>query len=98
MLPLPQALPSPEGTAIESPAQRGSVVERAEACLRGNAYLALKNVGCEFDQGVLTLRGCLPTYHLKQMAQTAVAHIEGVERIVNAIEVVSPSARISRPI
>jgi hypothetical protein len=43
------------------------VVEGAENRLRSNSYLALKNVSCEFREGVLTLRGYLPSYYLKQM-------------------------------
>lgn len=69
------------------------VAEGAETCLRHNSYLALKNVSCEYEEGVLTLRGCLPTYYLKQMAQTAVARLDGVEQVVNEIEVVPASRR-----
>lgn len=78
---------------LDAPATHRSVLEDAESRLRGNAYLALQNVSCEFRQGVLTLRGCLPTYYLKQMAQAAVAHVSGVERVVNEIEVLAPSRR-----
>jgi hypothetical protein len=35
----------------------------------------------------------LPTYYLKQMAQSVVARIEGVQRIVNEIEVVGTVLR-----
>ncbi len=66
-----------------------SISERAEALLRGNSYLALKNVSCECKEGVLTLRGCLPTYYLKQVAQTTVGGLDGVKRLVNLIEVVN---------
>ena len=69
------------------------VVEGAETRLRSNSYLALKNVSCEFSEGILTLRGCLPSYYLKQMAQTAVARIDGVDRIVNEIMVVASPRR-----
>jgi osmotically-inducible protein OsmY len=69
------------------------VAERAESELRRNGYVALKNIACECREGVLTLTGCLPTYYLKQMAQEAVAHLDGVGRIDNRIEVVSPSSR-----
>ena len=51
-----------------SPLLHQQVVDWAESCLRHNPYLALKNVQCDFHEGVLTLRGCLPTYYLKQMA------------------------------
>lgn len=69
------------------------IAEGAENSLRHNSYLALKNVRCDYHEGVLTLRGCLPTYYLKQMAQSVVARIEGVQRIVNEIEVVTASTR-----
>src|SRR5262249_8894297 len=61
-----------------------------------NSYLALKNVRCDFHEGVLTLKGCLPTYYLKQMAQSVVGRIEGVQRIVNEIQVVASAARGGR--
>ena len=63
--------------------------ERAEQRLRCNSYLALKNITCEIEQGTLILRGQLPTYYLKQIASTAVADLDGVERVINQIEVVS---------
>ncbi len=65
------------------------IAEGAENRLRCNSYLALKNVSCEYREGVLTLRGCLPSYYLKQMAQTAVARLDGVQRIDNQIEVIA---------
>jgi osmotically-inducible protein OsmY len=71
------------------PAQPQGLVEGAESCLRGNPYLALKNVSCDYHEGVLTLRGCLPSYYLKQMAQAAVSRVAGAARIVNQIEVIA---------
>jgi CheY-like chemotaxis protein len=65
--------------------------EAAENRLRRHRYLALRHVSCECHDGVLTLRGCLPTYYLKQLAQAAVVGIEGVERIENEIEIVGRS-------
>jgi hypothetical protein len=70
--------------------------ELAEGSLRRHPYMALKNVTCDLLGGVLVLRGCLPTYYLKQVAQEAVAPLEGVERIDNQIQVVTrafPSPR-----
>jgi osmotically-inducible protein OsmY len=64
--------------------------ELAEGLLRGNAYLALQHISCDFHAGVLTLRGHLPTYYLKQVALTAVAAVEGVERIDDQIEITPP--------
>jgi hypothetical protein len=42
----------------------------------------------------LVLRGCLPTYFLKQMAQEVVAHqFHQIERLDNRIQVVGPAPR-----
>lgn len=70
------------------PTKSLDISERAEHLLRGNAYLALKNVSCDYHDGILTLHGYLPTYYLKQIAQTSVAGLDGVSRIVNRIQVV----------
>ena len=67
--------------------------ELAERCLRSNPYLALKNVSCDCREGVLVLRGCLPSYYLKQLAQEVVARLEGVQTIDNQIQVVTPASR-----
>jgi hypothetical protein len=72
-----------------------SPAEEAEARLRRNSYLALKNLSCDYNEGTLTLRGCLPTFYLQQVALAAVAGIGGVERIVSEIEVLT-SARCQR--
>ena len=65
--------------------------EMAESHLRSNSYLALKNISCEFREGVLILKGNVPTYYLKQVAQAVVAPTVGVERILNEIEVIPPA-------
>jgi osmotically-inducible protein OsmY len=75
----------PESSFSASPTH---ILEGAESRLRSNGYLAMKNVSCDYQDGVLTLRGCVPSYFLKQMAQTAVARLPGVERVVNDIEVI----------
>jgi CheY-like chemotaxis protein len=82
-------LASSPRTEAARPAGPAEVAERAAGRLRRNFYLALKNVTCECQEGVLTLRGCLPSYYLKQMAQTAVAGVQGVQRVENRIEVVA---------
>jgi osmotically-inducible protein OsmY len=70
--------------------------ELAERRLRRNPYPALRNISCEYQNGVLVLRGCLPSYYLKQVAQAAVDQLEGVERIDNQIQVVTPAVQSRR--
>jgi len=60
----------------------------AERRLHGSSSFFLRKVTCEFHEGVLTLRGQLPSYHHKQMAQELVFRIDGVEKIENRIDVV----------
>ena len=68
------------------------VAKLAESRLRCHSYLALKNVSCEYQQGRMILRGWLPTYYLKQVAQEVVAHVDGVTLIVNEISVLESVA------
>lgn len=67
--------------------------EQAEVWLRRSPYLALRNISCECRDGTLILRGCLPSYYLKQQAQAAVGRVEGVGPIANEIEVIAPPSR-----
>jgi hypothetical protein len=65
-------------------------IERAaQAALRRSDYFAIRDVECEYDDGVLTMRGRLPSFFLKQMAQSAVAHrLRGSSVIIdNQLEV-----------
>ena len=66
----------------------------AETRLRRNGHIATQDISCNFHEGVLTLRGCVPSYYLKQIAQTVVMQLDGVEQVDNRIEVTyRPSGR-----
>jgi osmotically-inducible protein OsmY len=69
------------------------IEESAEGHLRRSSYFALRDIGCTCHEGVVTLRGCLPTYYLKQLAQHVVSEIEDVCGIINQIEVLASSRR-----
>jgi osmotically-inducible protein OsmY len=66
------------------------IAEIAQAKLRRSSYLELRDVCCDFCSGILTLRGCVPSYHLKQLAQANVAEVPGVLEVDNRVEVVTP--------
>ncbi len=66
---------------------RNTVEKLAQHELRESSYRSLHNVRCDYREGVLTLCGRLGSYHLKQVAQTMVARIEGVELVRNRVEV-----------
>jgi osmotically-inducible protein OsmY len=70
-------------------ADRPSLERRIEDCLCRSGYLALRAVVCDTRGGIVRLRGSLPTYYLKQVAQATVAEVDGVRRIINRIVVVA---------
>jgi hypothetical protein len=59
----------------------------ARARLQDARYAKLRHVSCEFHEGILTLRGRVSSYYMKQIAQAVVQHLSGVERLVNRVEV-----------
>lgn len=72
----------PEISEVES-----GMVENAKKHLRERGYEELRNVTCEYFDGVLVLRGRVSSYFLKQMAQVAVHGISGISFVRNAIDV-----------
>jgi hypothetical protein len=78
---------------VSPPARRVDPADLAERALRNSPYLVLRNVSCECRDGVLILRGCLPTYYLKQVAQAVVGPVDGVRQVVNEIEVLCGAMR-----
>ena len=46
-------------------------------------------VECDYDDGILTLRGRVPTFYLKQILQSRLIDIAGVSGIDNQVDVVS---------
>jgi osmotically-inducible protein OsmY len=65
----------------------GGIAESARSRLQRSSYSALKDVGCTCRDGTLELQGFLPSYYLKQVAQTLVTGVDGVTAVVNRIEV-----------
>lgn len=77
-------------------AERRTVTAAARERLARCGRHGLTAIRCEHHEGVLFLRGRVPSYYLKQMAQEAVRTVAGVEEIVNCIEV-SAVARSGAP-
>ena len=53
-------------------------------------YLPLRYIECRLDDGVLVLRGRVPTFYLKQLAQTIGHSLKGIQRVVNELRVDFP--------
>ena len=58
------------------------IEETARIRLQHSPYRAIRRVTCRYQDGVLTLRGRVATFHYKQLAE-----IKGVTQIVNEVEV-----------
>jgi osmotically-inducible protein OsmY len=69
------------------------IARAAESRLRQTSHHALRRVTCEVNNGVAVLRGAVPSFYLKQVAQIVIGNLEGVARIVNQIDV-SPNMEI----
>jgi hypothetical protein len=61
----------------------------AQAKLTASPYLTLRKLACDSHEGVLAIRGQVSTFFLKQMAQTAVRDLPGVEEINNLVRVIA---------
>ncbi len=64
------------------------VTRDAESRLKGSSHLFLRSVRCGYDEGRLQLDGNVPTFYLKQLAQSLVQGVQGVEQIDNRLKVV----------
>jgi osmotically-inducible protein OsmY len=47
-------------------------------------------ISCEFHEGVLTLRGRVSTFYLKQVAQEMIRRLDGAGEVNNRLEVAAP--------
>lgn len=64
------------------------IVDVARQRILHQPHLTIQRIWCEFEEGKLFLRGQVPSFYYKQLAQEAVARLEGVSQVVNEIEVV----------
>lgn len=63
------------------------VKEAAKRRLRKSSYPSVKKVRCEVHGGVLVLSGRVSSFFEKQMAQETIAGLEGIDKVVNCVEV-----------
>ena len=54
-------------------------------------YVSLRTVSCQFKDGLLTLRGIVPSFYVKQVIFSLVEDLEceGIEQINDEIDVVN---------
>jgi hypothetical protein len=67
--------------------RRDAVVAEARKQLQNSPYYELHEVQCDYHEGVLILRGCVPSYFLKQIAQSLLIYLPSVEELDNHLKV-----------
>jgi osmotically-inducible protein OsmY len=63
------------------------LVDQVHGALSRSPYVARGNLRIEAEQGVVRLEGAVKSFFQKQMAQEVVRRLDGVERIVNCLQV-----------
>jgi osmotically-inducible protein OsmY len=75
---------------IDAPETRtGQILAEVRARLNDSPHFRShsREVSLRFADGVLTLHGCVPSFYLKQVLQSLLADVEGVEWIDNQVDV-----------
>ena len=66
-----------------------NISQAAERLLVQSGYPCLQGLTCRYYEGILTLHGSVPSYYMKQVAQTVVKEIKEVSLVDNRLHVVS---------
>ena len=77
---------------VQTVVQQCGVAEIVERRLRESMYPSLRTVRCQFKDGLLTLRGIVPTFYVKQVIFSLVEDLESerIKGINDEIDVVNP--------
>ena len=73
------------------PTQFGSatpeLLHRVDSAIRQNPHLTGHKVFCQEEAGIVVLHGRVSSFFQKQMAQESLKKLDGVEKIINELEV-----------
>ena len=78
---------SSDGTTQPDVSAGKTVAATVQRRLSESSYAAMRGVTCECEDGILVLRGIVPSFNMKQLAQEIVRKVEGVDAVVNDLEV-----------
>jgi hypothetical protein len=59
----------------------------ASKLLQSSSYAALRGLRCEVMETVAVVHGVVPSYFLKQMAQSVIRRLDGIQSVMNLVEV-----------
>jgi len=93
---------SPADARLEGKAMENRIVSQARDQLSKSDHFRSRcdTIGIEYQKGHLVLIGRLPSFYLKQVLQTVLRGLPGVQRIDNRVDVISNtglSSAKSRP-
>lgn len=63
------------------------LLHRVDLAIKQNPHLSRHQVFCQEEQGIVILHGRVSTFFQKQMAQESLKKLEGVEKVINQLEV-----------
>ncbi|MDR1960044.1 MAG: BON domain-containing protein [Planctomycetaceae bacterium] len=69
---------------------------KVNSALKKNPYLTGSNLHFEAEEGRVVLRGVVPSFFQKQMAQESLRSVEGIQEILNELEVMGKSLRLDK--
>lgn len=77
--------------SFEPPTNAGDrdLEQRVRAFLFDRGYGALRRVKVEASNGVVALRGNLPSFHMRQLAVECTKRVAGVRDLIDCIQIVS---------
>lgn len=69
----------------------GEVLKRVYRSLAQSCHFMQhwREISCTYKEGILTLRGTVPSFYLKQVLQTMLMDVPGVRRVDNRVDVIS---------
>ncbi len=65
----------------------GELLQRIDTAIKSSPHLSGHEVVCQEESGIVVLHGRVGSFFQKQMAQEALKRLEGVERVINELEV-----------
>ena len=87
---LPKSVADRTGRLTPVPLETAAAqLARAQSCLRTANSEAIRSLDCEFTGGAIEIRGTVPSYYQKQIAQELIRlHLPAI-RIINRVQVSS---------
>jgi osmotically-inducible protein OsmY len=82
---------APVAADTPMPVVMDPLLERVQKRLRESPYYYLRAIQCACHEGAVTLRGRVPSFYLKQTVQVQVEKVDGVEQVINLVDVTYPA-------